>query len=429
MGLDPSTGRTLARSANRARRGRPLAHRRRPPRHRGSGAPTMSSASRVAGLLRSLAIYHGIPLRQRRLRRFYAQFVSPGDLVFDLGAHAGNRTRAFAAMGCRIVAVEPQPDFARLLRLLFARSPLVDVDRSGSRQRARAHAAVHQRAHPTVTTIAAPWHEARALEPDFAGVRWDRRIDVETTTMDLLIERFGMPAFVKIDVEGSEPAVLAGLSRPVRSLSFEYLPRALDYAQVCAARLSALGPYRFNWSAGESYRLATDQWMTEAGVVRGAPRRRTHSVARATSMPGSTPHGSARIEMMRSSRCRAGPALLRSPHHRIRLVRTAGQRRRHPPRGVGSGYDAAAGRHFATWRTVSPSSYESCRHSFDASHVVDLGCGVGASLCYLAEAAAAVRDRDHAESGSGAPRGAPHPRRGIVGSHPVRRRRLLRSAG
>ena len=41
--------------------------------------------------------------------------------------------------------------------------------------------------------------------------------------------------------------------------------------------------------------------------------------------------------------------------------------------------------------------------SFEASHVVDLGCGVGASLCYLAERAAAVRDRNHAESGSGAP--------------------------
>ena len=44
------------------------------------------------------------------------QFVKPGDLVFDIGAHLGNRTRAFVALGCRVVAVEPQPHVARMLR-------------------------------------------------------------------------------------------------------------------------------------------------------------------------------------------------------------------------------------------------------------------------------------------------------------------------
>ena len=79
----------------------------------------MSRFDRGVGLARSLAIYHGIPLRQRRLRRLYGRFVGAGDLVFDIGAHAGNRVRAFAALGCQVVALEPQPDFARLLRARF----------------------------------------------------------------------------------------------------------------------------------------------------------------------------------------------------------------------------------------------------------------------------------------------------------------------
>jgi FkbM family methyltransferase len=227
----------------------------------------MSGANRFIGLLRSLAIYHGIPLRQRRLRRFYARFVSSGDLVFDLGAHAGNRTRALAALGCRVVAVEPQPDFARLLRTLFTRSPEVTViEAAVGEQPGRASLAISERT-PTVTTLAAAWRETRGREPDFSHVRWSHPIDVEITTLDALIERFGMPAFVKIDVEGAEPGVLAGLSHPVRALSFEYLPRALDYACRCVARLSALGAYQFNWSPGESSRLAAEQWITGAELV------------------------------------------------------------------------------------------------------------------------------------------------------------------
>ena len=58
-----------------------------------------------------------------------------------------------------------------------------------------------------------------------------------------LIDTFGIPAFVKIDVEGREPAVLAGLGRALPALSFRYLPRALDDVQACLARLLALEPY------------------------------------------------------------------------------------------------------------------------------------------------------------------------------------------
>ncbi len=98
-------------------------------------------------------------------------------------------------------------------------------------------------------------------------MQWNRRIEIDTTTLDRLIEQFGVPAFVKIDVEGSEPAVLAGLGRPVPALSFEYLPRALQEIQMCLTRLIALGPYQFNWSVGESNRLASDRWLDASDLL------------------------------------------------------------------------------------------------------------------------------------------------------------------
>jgi FkbM family methyltransferase len=237
---------------------------------------------RAIGLLRSLFVYHAIPLRQRRLRHLYAEFAGHGDLVFDVGAHVGNRTRALAALGCRVVAVEPQPDFARVLRTLFGRSTTIEIIEAAVGEHVgRGSISISDRT-PTMTTLAAGWRDARAEDPAFAGVRWNRGLGVEVTTLDALITRVGLPAFVKIDVEGGEPGVLAGLTRPIRALSFEYLPHTLDYTQACVARLETLGRYQFNWSPGESYALAASDWMTGGELMAAldttAARRRSGDV-------------------------------------------------------------------------------------------------------------------------------------------------------
>ena len=112
----------------------------------------MSKLARAAGLARSLALYHGIPFRARRLARLYAPFLQPGALAFDIGAHAGNRVRAFRSLGARVVAVEPQRDFVRLLEALWGRdSQVVIVAAAVGAAPGEARLLVSERT-PTVTT-------------------------------------------------------------------------------------------------------------------------------------------------------------------------------------------------------------------------------------------------------------------------------------
>ena len=242
----------------------------------------MRAARRAAGLARSLLIYHAIPGRQRRLRRLYRQFVRPGDLVFDLGAHVGNRTRAFRALDCRVVALEPQPDCARVLRALFRASRGITVVESAVGATGDPLQLTINERHPTLSTAADGWRRERERDPRFAAIRWDHAVTVGSTTLDALIARFGEPAFVKIDVEGGEPDVLAGLGRPLAALSFEYLPGALSAVRACVERLAALGPYRYNWSPGESFDLAATDWLTgeriESALATVAGRRSSGDV-------------------------------------------------------------------------------------------------------------------------------------------------------
>jgi FkbM family methyltransferase len=229
----------------------------------------MSRLDQAVGLARSLAIYHAIPLRQWRMRRLYAQFIEPGDLVFDIGAHIGNRARAFHALACRIVAVEPQPALAHLLRSGFALRGRVEVVEVAVGETEGVVELLISDRTPTVTTAIPVWLQARQQGPDFAQVDWNRSIQVRLTTLDELIRHHGLPSFIKIDVEGAEAAVLAGLDYTVPALSFGYLPRALDLVRSCANRLSVLGYYRFNWSPGESYRLASRHWLSIEELLAG----------------------------------------------------------------------------------------------------------------------------------------------------------------
>jgi FkbM family methyltransferase len=226
---------------------------------------------RARGIARSLAMYHGVPGRHRRMVRFYREFLGPGDVAFDIGAHVGSRERAWRKLGVRVIAVEPQPDCLRVLRLFFGRDrDVVIVPKALGARPGRAQLGLST-ATPTVSSMSRDWIDSVATDRSFARVRWDRAIEVEVTTLDELIATHGEPAFCKIDVEGFEADVLAGLTRPVRGLSFEYLPPAHDAALTVLDMVERLGAtaggYRYNYSPIETMRFASDRWLEPTELV------------------------------------------------------------------------------------------------------------------------------------------------------------------
>ena len=80
----------------------------------------MLQAIRTArGIVRSLCIYYGDRSRAVAMDRLYGRFVQPGDLVFDIGAHVGDRVASLRRLGARVVAAEPQPAPVKVLKLLL----------------------------------------------------------------------------------------------------------------------------------------------------------------------------------------------------------------------------------------------------------------------------------------------------------------------
>lgn len=177
--------------------------------------------------------------------QFYKSFLSPCDLIFDIGAYDGHKTEAFLHIAKKVTACEPDPQsFATLKsrfrnkkkRVFLENKAVADTEDNRKFY-------IH---HPgsAFNTLNAAWKEK--LETDNLE-KWNEKIlfsdeiAVKATTLDLFIKKYGKPAFIKIDVEGYEKNVLDGLSQPVPFLSFEGLwPDGKTEIQECIDRIQII---------------------------------------------------------------------------------------------------------------------------------------------------------------------------------------------
>lgn len=214
------------------------------------------------GIGRSLDVYYRDAARTQRMDRLNAQFISRGGLAFDIGAHVGDRTASFLRLGASVVALEPQPRVFRALRLIHGRAPRV-ILRSAAVGAVSGEIDMYLNSdNPTISTASSDLIAAAKGAAAWQGQVWDTQIRVPVTTLDSLIAEHGVPDFVKIDVEGYEAEVLAGLSAPIPALSFEFTTIQRYIAYACIDRLGELARFEFNLSLGEDHALRHMTWVS-----------------------------------------------------------------------------------------------------------------------------------------------------------------------
>jgi FkbM family methyltransferase len=196
-------------------------------------------------------------------RRFYRQFVRRGDLVFDIGANKGAKAAALLSLGARVVAVEPNP--------VCTGAILENNRRAVTRGFLTVEcAAVAAQPGELSLTIFDSNADMTSGSPEFLkyarsiGYSDARTVTATAITVDSLIERFGVPDFIKIDVEGMDADVLRGLSLKPNYLSFEYNTTGplLENTRECFRQAIRLGFTEANLTDATSPSFLFRSWIS-----------------------------------------------------------------------------------------------------------------------------------------------------------------------
>lgn len=189
------------------------------------------------------------------------QFLSPGDLFFDIGAHTGEKSKPFINKNFEVVMVEPQPKCIEELQRLYSNNPLVHIVPMGlGSEPGMLEMNVSSQA-PTLSTFTQRWKTGR-----FVDYKWDQKIKVPITTLDELISKYGIPKYIKIDVEGFELQVLKGLTKKTGIISFEFTSEFFDDARTCLIYLCSIGYENFNFSLGEQTNFSIE-WTDHDSII------------------------------------------------------------------------------------------------------------------------------------------------------------------
>lgn len=148
--------------------------------------------------------------------RSYRRLVSPGDVALDIGANVGAHTlplaRAVGESG-RVFAFEPTGWAFSKLRANLALNPAVSARVTAEQALL---VAPDERSVPAAIYSSWPLTSGSELHPQHRG-RLMSTDEARSVTLDEYLDRAGAERvdFVKLDVDGAEPAVLAGAAATI----------------------------------------------------------------------------------------------------------------------------------------------------------------------------------------------------------------------
>jgi FkbM family methyltransferase len=169
-------------------------------------------------------------------------------LAFDIGANIGKTSDILKTVSDKVICFEANPGLISNLRKKFNNSN-VTVDCRGISNKI-GQQVFHICPTSAISTLSEDWINTSR----FANTTmWNDKIEIDTTTLDNIIDEYGIPDYVKIDIEGHEHEALTSLTKVLNNtiFSFEWVEEHKSKIDDILKHLYKLGYNRFGVTEGD----------------------------------------------------------------------------------------------------------------------------------------------------------------------------------
>jgi FkbM family methyltransferase len=173
-------------------------------------------------------------------------------LIFDIGANIGEYAIANYDNN-KIISIEASPQTFSILKTNVKDYSNIICENYAATNSTDEFVTFYDcPTHNTIASLNRDW-----LESDFTRFgsyeKFVKPILVKSITIDALIQKYGTPDIIKIDVEGAEDIVVKSLSQKIPLLCYEWCAEMREVNSRCVRHLSSIGYTRFEIMFDDSY--------------------------------------------------------------------------------------------------------------------------------------------------------------------------------